>query len=734
MTRYLAFIIVILLASRAYANCDFKSGEYINELRDPSLIERIEIKTPKSGKYAKNFFRIVESDSDVIPQKLKKRYKASIIIHYSFGQCFYQGRVRQNGFLKDHIGFTDGGKPIRSLDVRLDSGNIMSAVRFKLLIPNTRNGENEVLAALILKKLGIISPETFYVDTEVNGVPSIMLFQENARKELIEKNARRENAIFEGDTELLWSYKDSEDYELEPLALAKMVNDNWFRKGPSSQEIALSAFSRIQASYLQYANNTKDNLGLLIYPNDRKTSQFSDYAFVLLAMNGGKALRPFNRKYYYNVLTADFEPIYYDGNVSFGELSNDVLGSPLIDVVKRQFTSPVSPEFIAAIKNVANSEKLKSDFIKRAQNSGIDAEDFFQNAIAQFNSNIDQLSNMIIDSAEQQKNDGEAPIYANYLERMSETKLSQAVIRELEKNPDGYEAELEDDGDKDLSIKQVARLISRNRIKKERAIFLGNNERSQRIVTKPITNDNFKGELFIAPGIDMSVDPAEKIITFNQSTHNDWVFIKNAELKGWRIRFNGIEEISEADLLAVQRFNEFGLSGCLTIYNSTLDNTSINIVGGACEDSLSLVSSQGSLDAVFIDGAYADAIDIDFSTLTFDEVVIDDAGNDCLDVSGGDYKVNSLKLQNCGDKGVSIGEVSKFMAKDTKMSEAEIGISVKDYSQAEFLQTRMDIVPLCIEVIQKKQEFGGGFLKLGEIECKGLYSFDKNSTYKKDLN
>ena len=34
-----------------------------------------------------------------------------------------------------------------------------------------------------------------------------MLFQEDARKELLERNKRREGPIFEGDESLIWSYK-----------------------------------------------------------------------------------------------------------------------------------------------------------------------------------------------------------------------------------------------------------------------------------------------------------------------------------------------------------------------------------------------------------------------------------------------------------------------------------------------------------------------------------------------
>ena len=78
---------------------------------------------------------------------------------------------------------------ITSLDVKLYEGNIMNAVRFKLLIPKTRNSFNEVLGTLILKQLGFISPETFLTKANINGTTSTFLFQENAEKEMLERNS-----------------------------------------------------------------------------------------------------------------------------------------------------------------------------------------------------------------------------------------------------------------------------------------------------------------------------------------------------------------------------------------------------------------------------------------------------------------------------------------------------------------------------------------------------------------
>ena len=271
--------------------------------------------------------------------------------------------MRQNGDWKDHIVLLKGGKPIRSLDVRLQTGNILSATRFKLLIPSTRNSANEVLATQILKRLGFISPMTFAVKTEVNGNSIPMLFQEVSSKELVEKNLRRESALFEGDEELLWSYPGFNNFALEPLALSRVTNKKWFEKGRSSQAITIASFSRLQREYLKYAvGNVELNSGLVIFPNQNKTQLFSEYMFALLAMNGAHALRLHNRQYYFNPITSNFEPIYYDGNTSFTELKNVHMGHPLNSILSQGFNANVSPNFIKKIKQVLSSPDLKENF------------------------------------------------------------------------------------------------------------------------------------------------------------------------------------------------------------------------------------------------------------------------------------------------------------------------------------------------------------------------------------
>ena len=83
-----------------------------------------------------NFAKIVSSKSENIPSNLKKKFKAKIKVIYPFGYCKYSGNIWQNGdWKKDHLAFKKG-KPLRSLNVKLEKGNILNAIKFKLFLPN----------------------------------------------------------------------------------------------------------------------------------------------------------------------------------------------------------------------------------------------------------------------------------------------------------------------------------------------------------------------------------------------------------------------------------------------------------------------------------------------------------------------------------------------------------------------------------------------------------------------
>ena len=744
---FLAFTTIHM--SAAYGNCDFRTAHYIKELQDPYHITKLTINIPKSAKYAKNFIRILTSKTDNIPPSLKQRFKGKLIISYSFGTCVFEAVVRQNGDWKDHIVLLKGGKAVRSLDVKLQTGNILSTTHFKLLIPSTRNGANEVLATQILKRLGFITPTTFAVMTEVNSTSSPMLFQEASSKELIEKNLRRESALFEGDEELLWSYAGYGNFELEPLALSRVTNKNWFKKGRSSQAITLSAFSRLQAAYLEYAVGTRDrNSGLMIFPNQSKTPVFSEYMFALLAMNGSHALRPHNRKYYFNPITSNFEPIYYDGNTSFTTLASVHEGSPLGAVLSQGFSSEVNPKFIKKIRQILSSPDLKESFLKRAKAldhnaqsfydkrilKKTDINEFFYESISVYENNVKKLNRNINDLTNK-TNSGllhetvEANASKYFKIQKEKYGFDQEVITNLDYSGMGYIANFQSGDKKTLSVEAVSDVVSRNRSNGIRMVLLAGSLNQNRAAI-PIANlPTSLGEVTTSTGMHVIVFPAKKELSLIQSNQDDWALLKSGDLTNWEVRFYGKQKTNSSKLQIDQRFNEYGLTGCITIYNSIFQNTTIQASGGVCEDVVNIVSSEGTLKSVSVTGAFADALDIDFSAVAINVTSITDAGNDCVDVSEGNYRFRKIKLAGCGDKGVSVGEASRFIAEDIHLDTAEIGISSKDYSTAKIFDAQIKNTAICAESFQKKQEFGGANLKIVELNCDGLITVDSNSVY-----
>ena len=70
---------LISLQSFAHAECDFKTAKFLDELKDPSNINSIEIKVAKSAKFARNFFKILTSKKTIYHQNLENVLKALLL-------------------------------------------------------------------------------------------------------------------------------------------------------------------------------------------------------------------------------------------------------------------------------------------------------------------------------------------------------------------------------------------------------------------------------------------------------------------------------------------------------------------------------------------------------------------------------------------------------------------------------------------------------------------------------
>lgn len=728
-------LIALAFASNALATCNFKTGDYIEKINNPDQISLIEIYTPNYKDYTSNFFKIITSKDINIPQNLKKKFKARVLIKYKFGECEYLANIRQHGDQRDHLEFGSNSSILRSLDISLIDGNLAGAVKFKLLLPNTRNGPNEILASLILKKFGFIAPETFEVNTDVNGSKSIMLFQEKATKELLEKNLYREGPIFEGDEDLIWGYEGHDDGSLTPLSLSRMVNSNWFSKGKSSQNISLKAFTELQSSYLDYSMNPENREYLILRPNGSPDELFDIFYLSILAMNGHHALNPFNRKYYYDSFEGKFIPIYYDGTVKFMDIYEYLPKTYWEKLLSKFFISEINTDFYDNFKSILYSETLKRDFENRIKSKNIDTY-FFNTSISIYLNNINEIIKLLnntnfINVAKPSKNEN----INSYLNFQNTNNIKQNLINSLIRIDDNYKVKFIDNKIKTLSEDEVRDVISKNIFENSRTVLINNNYKFFDDINHfEKLYPDFPGKIFVTNGVKIDYDSKGKTITFKQSNNDDWVLLDSSNLNDWKITFFGVIESSKSNLSNEQRFNNYNLTGCLTIRNSEMNNVDIYISNGTCEDSLNIIKSYGIINNIIVDNSYQDSVDLDFSSLNISNIEVKNSGNDCVDVSGGNYVIKSVKVESCFDKGISVGEKSNFKSDMTIIKKSNIGISSKDFSSTILNFLDASDVNFCAEVLKKKQEFGGARLEIINHNCFAMFNVDENSNYLTNKN
>lgn len=721
----ISFLFFFLKPIGLNAGCNFKTGEYIDKLKKPKEIKEIAISIPDSKKYIINSLKILLSRSKTINPKLRKKYNANIEVRYSFGECNYKAKVWQNGDFKDHIKWNDTtSSPLSSLNVRLKEGNILNAIKFKLLIPETRNYLNEILGTIVVRKLGFISPETFETRVSINGNKSLMIFQEDSRKELLERNQRREGPIFEGDESIIWgNYNNRKDFEFEELSLARLINRKWFLKGNSSQIITLNAFRDLQYSYLP----EQQLKGNVINPNFRSNNYFQDYYFLMAIMNGQHALRPHNRKFYFNSIEDTFEPIYYDGDLI---IESEIDFNHEFFNFENAFIGDYFFPYLIELENINFKKKVIDEFESRVIQFNKNKFNFANNALSSISRNGKKLNKLLsIMEKKDDKINNFDKSRAKYKTIMKLKNLDQKIINSYKIIQENIIIKIDDNNEEKLSLKDFSKLISRSKHNNERYIFLP--ERNVEVVEDSLKNifpEELGGEILSSSGIKFDLDKNNKIIKIRQTNSKDWILFKDIEFNKWNIFFEGIKSQSSDKKIKTQRFNKYGINGCLNFINTNFFGSSINMNKGECEDSINIINSKGEIDSIIVKDSFQDAIDLDFSKLKINRLIVNTAGNDCFDVSGGKYILEIGSLKNCFDKGLSIGESSEFSSNDVIVDSSSIGISIKDFSIANFVDLKITKNEICIESKQKKQEFGGGYVFIKSLKCENpINNLDKHS-------
>lgn len=720
MKRYIFLIFFLILPPKVFAGCNFKTADYIDQLNDSSYIKSIEIITPNSRKYAKNQIKILASKSKNIPPKMRKKHNANILVNYKFGQCKYYGKIWQNGDWKDHIKINNG-KINSSLNVKLKNGNILNAVKFKLFLPDTRRGINEILGTLILKKHNFIVPETFETLVSVNNDSYMMLFQEDSQKELLERNLKREGPIFEGDETLIWSNDENEELLGAPN-LSKLINYKSSIKGKNTLRIYLDSYHKLQSSYL-FSNH-------LVDPNiDSKI--FEDYSFLMLSLNGHHGLFKTNQKYYYNLLTKNFEPIYYDGMFT---LKKDINKRNDFKKYASNFSKNYKYQYLNNFRDEKFIKELEYDFASKLTKYGILRKQFFKESIAQIISNQNSLNFKIKNISTQnrknnQRHKGFLNNRLNYVKKYKSYDEDLLFISDYKINQKNIIFSDNFKNEYVVNFDQFSRILSRKKYLGKSFIFLPNK--------KIIFNDDklyqssipSKGvTIFYHPDSNLLLDLKNKSIIFNNVANNIPVIISGGNLTGWSIKYTGDKKLfKENKYPSSERINSYGYTGCLNFINTKFNMTDILVNDARCEDSVNIINSKGIINSLKVNNAFHDGLDADFSNLNILNATVKGSGNDCIDFSSGYYTIDIVNTSNCSDKSISAGEKSNLKINIFNSKISNIALAGKDSSKIFLNKAKIMQSKFCLSAYQKKQEFGGSLIKVNEINCDGEYYFDKNS-------
>ena len=249
----------------------------------------------------------------LITDQYKKRFTGTVEVTYSNGTtCKFDGEMRLTGDLQDHIRNVNE----TSLDIQLLNGNILGITKFKLFLPETRYGINEIITTAILEKMNILVPRTFQTNVIFNNSKLTQyIFQEKIAKELIENNNLREGPLIQVTEDFFWEKRNQEDNN-SLLLFAEIINKYWSRRTFVNQKISFEALDNYNNLIFNSfsSNNLWINSKLTYDINDEKNYEIAKFDIALISLDAQHGMALTNRNFYYDNISDTLIPIYYDGD------------------------------------------------------------------------------------------------------------------------------------------------------------------------------------------------------------------------------------------------------------------------------------------------------------------------------------------------------------------------------------------------------------------------------------
>ncbi len=673
---------------------------------------KIEIEIPKSRKWSSNIVAAKTTKGTAISDEFKKKFNARFYVTPPNGApCIFKGSVRISGDWRDHLSIKNG-TPIASLDVQLDEGNLAGIVDFKLLLPKTRGGDNEIVLAALMREMDLLAPRTATLNVTVNGVAVEYMFQENLEKELLESQNRREAPLYESDESMFWDDKANSDVlmgEDQRVLIPKMTNSTWMGESQNRVAIAKRGLDVLYSAYSSYWETRNLAPELIANENPDYIQKNHEFLALMTATNAQHGLITHNRRFYFDPMKNALEPVYYDGDSKILDISREVL----------------SPGFGPQQGAQSLVERLndldRNGFVELLNSYGVST------SLEDMNVILDDLLKRLADYALTEVAAPADPTWKanNFADLNSTDRL--LVFAKNQDEVTQCDFELLVCAETFLSMGDYQDLLA-GKLKKDgtRLVYGGGSLENYKNGEEPYQDEMSaattyflaSGDSFIVTGeANVTIDEAQKLISVTALSAGSRLYLANADLSGWTFSYTGSPGLVAP--MTEDRFDDRLLTGCVNIVDSKVVDVNFKVDSALCEDGLNLIRVIGNIPLLQISNTLEDGLDLDFSKLAVDELVVSETGNDCLDLSAGEYLANKVTLTNCGDKGVSIGETAVVNFREVVVDKAVLGVAVKDWSDFTAETVSITQAQTCISAYRKKQEFGRAVINIGQLDCSG---------------
>ena len=722
------------------------------------LPKNIIINFPNSQKWYQNIFELTKilgnpkyKHTIKIPLKYKKYFFVNINVEFNNGiECIFKGQARIHGGRGDHIENNDF---ISSLNVKILNGNINNISEFILFLPETRNGNNEILTTVLLKKMNILAPFTMNTNVKINNSNfRTFLFQEKINSNFLKRNKKPNGIIMSlNKTYQIENVANDFDPKFDKLSIvSNIVSDN---KNISINDY-INAVDNLNYLIIENYNLNFYNKSLnSVFPSESEFEnievgfknkkrinfeKFSIFQAFLIAVGASHALTIDDIKYYsdnfYNIL----EPVYYDGMAR-------ILGGKYSLKDYKNFTNK-TPEYVKEGSSTLIKYLKAIDYVEFKK----DLKDRnFNISYDELKSTIDNIVlnlQTIKSSKKIDLNDKDINLskykFFNKIHNNESIKLAFGGHDNLIEYCD---ITLKSCNIKKITSENLELLLQRHILKLD-GLNLFYVRRSKKDFIESRIPQNHGLEIFETYRIDsnqniyfkenttnIDVDKNNKLIDIKVYSADERIIFIVDNFNEWKINYSNENLITK--FIKNARIKGTFPSGCINFIDSNLKKLTVTVSNGDCPDALIFFRSKGSILDVNIQNTSFDALDADFSDLIIENVFVNKASQECIGVKSGYYIFKNVNLKNCSDKAISAGELSEVSINNAKIEKSNIGVYAKESSIINIINYDFKDVNNCIGSVRGEKKYFGSTVNIKNLKnpCNGEnYITDKMSIISTD--